>query len=718
MPNLAKHKIQSPLCAVTVRMLACADDAEDASHLLLQAATAFIQTTKSPHNSLQPLEDEAYTAVERITDIALRRSHRVGMLLNTAELATLAHFPNIASKKLHQQTRATKSYHNNTDHEDYILGWNSHQGVTQPCYLSLEERLRHTHILGATGTGKSTLLHCLICQDIYSDIGCCILDPHGDLIDNILAYIPESRIDDVVIIDPTDQEYTIPLNILSAHSELEKELLASDLVGLFKRFSTSFGDQMHNVLANALLALLYNTRPWHLGDLKRFLVEPAYRQNVLSSVTDPDITYYWQHEFALLKGGSIGPLITRLDSFLRPKAIRNMLCQKESLDLSECMNSQKIILVKLPQGLIGEENSYLLGALIIARLQQCAMARQAQAATEREPFFIYIDEFHHFITPSMASILSGARKYGVGLILAHQDMQSVAQIDSGIANSIMSNAYTRICFRLSDTDGKRMQENFVSFSAADFQQLDVGEAIVRAGAIDNDFSLDVYPFVLKDIPHYEELIVHNSRIEYGVQINPIAATVEQPEPIPPKFEAAEPKPAPKPQTKVSPSSTSNEEIREHRYLQEFIKRMAQEFGYIAILECPTPDGKGLVDIVLEKEKQKIAIEISVSTTSAWEIHNAQKCLDAGFHNIIICTSDADKLKVINSAIQSSFKPDEASKIRCIQPQEIAAILQPAPTAPTATTIKGYRVKVQYDDSGADKKALIQRIVHANRTRKP
>ena len=713
MPQLARQKLSAPLCAVSVRLVTTAPQVARASELLQYAATATMQATKSAHNTLLPLSDAAYTATERVIDIALRRSHRVGMLLNTTELAMIAHFPFVSNAKLHHHTRTTKAVPDVCMGEEYVIGVNTHQGHTEHASLTLETRLRHIHILGATGTGKSTLLHSLILQDVSNGTGCCVLDPHGDLIDTVLRQIPESQMNDAVLIDPTDADYVIPLNILSAHNDMERELLASDLVGLFQRFSTSWGDQMHSVLANALLTLLYNTKSWHLGDLKRFLIEPAFRQTVLDSVTDPDLMYYWLHQFPLLKGGSVGPLVTRLDSFLRPRSIRNMLCQTETLDLAACMDSRKIILVKLPQGLIGMENSYLLGALIVSKLQQCAMARQAQASNVREPFFIYIDEFHHFITPSMGLILSGARKYAVGLVLAHQDMQQVAHADTGIAGSIMANAGTRICFRLGDTDAKRIQEGFGSFSADDFQRLAVGEAIARVGAMDNDFSLAVSP-VQPDGTDLTETIKMQSRQQFGVPIQrPDNGMPEQPvsvHQVPPSAPKHSEVPA------AAPNETESlEQVREHRYVQTFIKKMAEEYGYIATLEKPTKDGNGFIDVVLQKEQKKLAIEITVSTDPAWEVHNIEKCLNDGLDDIVLCCTDAKKLQRIQQAVEAKMPVNVASKVRYVNPSDIATILaRTIPTTNTAAVIKGYRVKVQYEAGGGDKKELVKRIAASHK----
>ncbi len=189
------------------------------------------------------------------------------------------------------------------------------------------------HIIGATGTGKSTLLLSLITQDIQQGNGLCVLDPHGDLIETILRYIPEERSKDVVLIDPADSEFPIGFNILSAHSELEKELLSSDLVASFKRLSTSWGDQMNSVFSNAILAFLESTNGGTLADLRRFLVEKSYRDTFLKTVLDPNVVYYWQKEYPLLKSNSIGSILTRLDTFLRPKLIRYNGGAKEGIGL-------------------------------------------------------------------------------------------------------------------------------------------------------------------------------------------------------------------------------------------------------------------------------------------------------------------------------------------------------------------------------------------------
>ena len=268
-------------------------------------------------------------------------------------------------------------------------------------------------IIGASGTGKSTLLFNLIRQDIENGEGVALLDPHGDLTERILGIIPPERINDVVLVDPADEEFSVGFNILSAHSEQEKTLLASDLVSVFQRLSTSWGDQMQSVLQNAILAFLNSSRGGTLADLRRFLVEPAFRTEFLKSVSDPNVLYYWQKGFSHLSGNkSVGPILTRLEMFLAQRPIAHMVSQPENkLNFGEIMDTGKIFLAMLPEGLLGRENSYLLGAVLVSKFQQLVMARQAKKIAARRNFWIYIDEFANFITPTMAEILSGARKY-------------------------------------------------------------------------------------------------------------------------------------------------------------------------------------------------------------------------------------------------------------------------------------------------------------------
>lgn len=256
---------------------------------------------------------------------------------------------------------------------------------------------------------------------------------------------------------------------------------------------------MTAVLANAITAFLESPKGGTISDLRSFLLEEGFRREFLQTVQDPEIVYYWKRQFPLLAGKPQASVVTRLDSFLRPKAIRYMVCQKDSrLDFAEIMNRGKIFLAKLPQGLIGEENAHLLGTFLVAKFHQMAIGRQSIEAAKRRDFWLYVDEFHNFITPSMASILSGARKYRLGLVLAHQELGQLKNRQAEVSSAVLANPYTRVCFRLGDEDARKLSEGFSAFEAEDFQNLAIGDALCRVERREFDFNFHVTP--LPDVP--------------------------------------------------------------------------------------------------------------------------------------------------------------------------------------------------------------------------
>lgn len=721
---LAKEKVASPLYGVTIRVLSGGVTEERSKAIIENLTNTLVRLYTAPGNTLMALPSLTYTFGKRLNDLCERESHRLGMLLNCNELATLVHLPSetVLTEKLTRDNKKTKAAPEElTQGHDLLLGINSHQGTERDIILNSAQRLKHTHIIGATGTGKSTFLESLIIQDISLGRGCAVLDPHGDLIEHILGYIPEHRYEDCIIIDPSDGEYPIGFNILEAHSEIEKDILSSDLVSVFRRLSTSWGDQMNSVLANAILAFLESGQGGTLADLRRFLVEKSFRDNFLKTVNDPNITYYWQKEYPLLRTNSIGPILTRLDTFLRPKLIRNMVAQKKGLDFENIIDSGKILLVKLSQGLIGNENSYLLGTIIVSKIYQAAMARQAKLKESRNDFFMYIDEFQNFICPSMSGILSGARKYHLGLILAHQDMQQLQKYDSELASSVISNAGTRICFRVGDIDAKKFEDGFSHFEAKDLQTLNTGEAIVRIDRPDNDFNLETLPLPEPDIAKVETIkntVISRSRKKYGTPKQEVESALLALHGVQVETEAKEEKTVlpkitePEKQsikteplellTEVQEASTKENLVKQHeqtqhRYLQTLIKRMAESRGYKATIEEPTPDGKGRVDVSLERNGKKIAVEVSITTAEVWEFHNIEKCLRAGYQTVIVCSNDKKTLEKIEDKIEQNLKAHK-SKILTLEPDGLFLFLDKeiAKDGSTEKLMKGYRVKVEYN----------------------
>ncbi|MBI1818649.1 MAG: ATP-binding protein [Deltaproteobacteria bacterium] len=673
------------------------------------------------------------------------------MILNTEELVSLVHPPSASVRlaKLERERRKTKAAPATVIGHELVLGENRHAGKTMTVTLNAEQRSRHAYLIGASGTGKSTLLLNLIVQDIQSGQGIGVLDPHGDLIDAVLSHVPEERYNDVVLLDPSDDQYPVGFNILSAHSELEKTLLASDLAAIFRRFSTSFGDQMQAVLSNAILAILENERGGTLLDLRRFLTEKPFREEYLRSVTDPEISYYFQREFPLLKGSPQAPILTRLNTFLRPKPIRYMVAQREGLDFGRIMNDGKIFLAKLSHGLIGEENSYLLGALLVTKFHQLAMGRQEMAAAGRRPFTLYIDEFHNFVTPSVASILSAARKYRLGLVLAHQEMRQLWDQDANVGSAVLTNPCTRICFRVGDWDAKKLAEGFSSFNATDLQSLGVGEAICRVERAEHDFTLKTAPApavgaALAD--KRREEIIRRSRAQYArprVEVEAIlalahadTAVADAPRaPAKTRRDAAPSREPTQPPAPAPPAAASSKDTvsaaaekktrlalvsppllgrggREHKYLQHLVKRLAEDRGYRAVIEQPILAGAGSVDVSLEKGERRIACEISVTTETDHEIDNIQKCLAGGYETVIALSNDPKTVRRLKERSTAVLETKTQARVRFLQPEDLVLFLDElaAGEASGETTVRGYRVKRRYQSVSPEEAELRKQAI--------
>ncbi len=756
MVGLAKEKVAHPLSAAVVRAAAKSATNGRAEKLVRGIARALAHLADPASNELIPLTNDDYDDEDHERDLLDRTTRRGGMIVNTEELVSLVHPPSSSVRlaKLERERRKTKAAPSTVVGHELLLGENRHAGKTVAVSLNAEQRSRHMYLIGASGTGKSTLLLNLITQDIRSGQGIGVLDPHGDLIDAVLSQVPEDRYGDVVLFDPSDDQYSIGFNILSAHSELEKTLLSSDLAAIFRRFSTSFGDQMQAVLSNAILAILENERGGTLLDLRRFLTEKPFREEYLGSVTDPEISYYFQREFPLLKGSPQAPILTRLNTFLRPKPIRYMVAQREGLDFASIMNDGKIFLGKLAHGLIGEENSYLLGALLVTKFHQLAMGRQEMAAAGRRPFTLYIDEFHNFVTPSVASILSAARKYRLGLVLAHQEMRQLWDQDAGVGSAVLTNPCTRICFRVGDWDAKKLAEGFSSFNATDLQSLGVGEAICRVERAEHDFTLTTSPAPAVDaavaVARREEIIRRSreryarpraeveailtaARTDGAVAPEPKEVTMAENKREAPRADTADRAPQPPPAVSAEKKPrlsvvTTPQPLgrggREHKYLQHLVKRLAEDRGYRAVIEQPVLSGAGSVDVSLEKGERRIACEISVTTETDHEIDNIQKCLAGGYETVVALSSDLKAVRRLKDRAMTVLESTTLTRVRFLQPEDLVLFLDElaAGEASGETTVRGYRVKRRYqpvspEEAEMRKQAIAQVLGGRGRGRK-
>lgn len=721
LPKLAQEKVSSPLYGVVVRVMGQGVTKERSNAIADNLADAICKVSKSSHNELVPLSNRYYEYDNHVLGFLDRMSYRLGCLLNSSELVNLVHLPtaSIATSKFHRHVENTKALPPDLRQGKYALGLNEHQGQRSVVYVTDKERLTHCSIQGSTGMGKSTLIVNSFLQDVQLGVGACCLDPHGDLVDDILLRLPADSLDKVILVDPSDTEFPIGFNLFQATTDIEKIVLSSDLVEIIRAQATSWGDSMTNILANAINTFLESPRGGTLVELRKFLVDPAYRNEYLTSVSDTSILAYWKHDYQKLRKDAISPLLTRLDTFLRVRIVRNMMAQPKGLDFNEILRKDKIVLIKLSQGLIGEANSYLLGTLFLSKFYQAAQARQALSKDTRKPYYLYIDEASNMVSPSLSAILSGARKYALGLTIVYQEL---AQIDDNkLVNSLISNPGIRICFRTGDADAKKLESGFSGFEASDLQRLSVGKAIARVGGSDRDFNLLTIPLSERVYPDNINVIKAKTRATYSTskqeveeyldRLNAIVApspehipqpTKLEPLPLPPKVEKTIPLP---PQPMSEPLSDFEEsakrfteeaakrrQTKEHAHLQALVQKLGQERGYKAQTEAPAENG-GRIDVLLTRDKVTVAVEIGVTNTVHYEVQNLEKCIASGHTHIVMVCGNQSHLDNIRAGMK-----DDPATIEYLQPEGFSAYLDKITPRQIRkeTRIKGYTIETIYN----------------------
>jgi len=332
--------------------------------------------------------------------------------------------------------------------------------------IKRKDRRQHLYVVGKTGTGKSTFLHNLIVQDIENGEGLCVVDPHGELVESVLSKIPASRKEDVIYFNPSDTEYHIGFNVLEMPDPQYKNLVASGLMSIFtKIWSNVWSARMEYILNNAILALVETPGSTLLG-INRILVDKDFRQRIVENIKDPVVRAFWVHEYEewrdQFRNEAIAPIQNKVGQFLSTSLIRNIVGQnKSTIDIFDIMNSGKIFLINLSKGKIGEDNSALLGGMLITKIQLSAMERVRIPEEERLDFYLYVDEFQNFATDSFANVLSEARKYRLNLTIAHQYIgQLETDISTKVRDAVFGNAGTMVIFRIGATDAEFLESEF------------------------------------------------------------------------------------------------------------------------------------------------------------------------------------------------------------------------------------------------------------------
>ena len=398
----------------------------------------------------------------------------------------------------------------------------NYRGVRRKFGIKKDDRRRHMYLVGKTGMGKSTVMENMIIEDIRAGHGVGVIDPHGDLVEKILEFIPANRINDIVYVNPADMDWPIAFNVLESVDEKHKHLVASGLMGVFKKiWPDVWSARMEYIMNNTILALLDYPGSTMMG-IQRMLSDKDYRKKVVDKTTDPVVKMFWVEEFAKYNerfaSEAIAPIQNKVGQFLSSTMIRNIVSQvKSTIDMREIMDNGKVLLLNLSKGRIGEDNARLLGGMIITKLQISAMERVDIPMEDRRDFFLYVDEFQNFATESFASILSEARKYRLDLILAHQYLE---QLDEKVLPAVFGNVGTIVCFRIGAQDAEFMEKEFMpKFEQTDLVNITKFNMYIRLmidGVASEPFSATGLP-PLKDEEKTEnmEKIIRSSRERYA-----------------------------------------------------------------------------------------------------------------------------------------------------------------------------------------------------------
>ncbi len=457
------------------------------------------------------------------------------MILNTEEIASLFHFPHIRYNETPeikwQNFKIVKAPHDVP--KEWLLLWeNIHRGVKKEIRIKTEDRFRHFYVIGQTGTWKSSILQAMARQDFKNGEGLAIMDPHGDLVKDLLPFIPRERADDVIVFDPSDEDRPIGLNLLEALPE-ERDMVAQDANNIMiKLFGNEiFGPRLQDYFLNGVLTLMEYPQGGALTDIIRLFTDDDFQKDHVRNVKNPIVKAWWEKTYASMgqkeKQEMIPYFAAKFSGFITNQTMRNIIGQtKSSFNIAQSMQEGKIILLNLSKGLIGDLNSQLLGMIIVSKIQTAAMQRQRMEKGERRDFYLYIDEFQNYVTPSIESILSEARKYRLGLILAHQYLGQLEKSDAltksslNLKNAIFGNVGTVMSYKVGPEDGEFMAKYFQpTFSDADLINMDKFKGVMKL-AIDNQPSvpfsiIPTNPYLESGDPKIAKALIELSRLKYG-----------------------------------------------------------------------------------------------------------------------------------------------------------------------------------------------------------
>ncbi len=410
--------------------------------------------------------------------------------------------------------------------DNITIGINKYHGKTTIIKYSENDRLRHMYMVGKTGVGKSTIFQNMCLQDIENGKGVCFIDPHGESIDWLVKNIPENRLKDVILFDPSDVNFPFGLNILEAHSPLEKDFLVNECIQIFyKLFDPQktgiIGPQFEHWLRNAALTVMAGPEGGSLIEIPKLFIDHNFEMEKRKHLTDPQVIEFWTKQMSKTsdfhKSEMLNYFMSKFGQFMNNTLMRNIIGQHESsFDFENLMDNKKILLVNLSKGKIGEINAHMLGLIILSKLQAGILKRANKESSERDPFYLYVDEFQNFTTDTFISMLSESRKYGLGV---HITNQYLAQLPENIKNAVLGNVGTIISFEVGAEDAEILSREFLPMKVEDFINLPRFNFYIKLmidGKTSHAFSgISIPPKELKSSLNMKKNIETFNKLYYG-----------------------------------------------------------------------------------------------------------------------------------------------------------------------------------------------------------
>lgn len=484
----AQEKNKEPLYMCELNLAIFSDTYESAASKLEPIAQVFNKLESEYNEFVHKTGPISEQDMERLSDLSFGKK---SLYLSASEISTILHFPpdtdavpnlyKILAPKAEPPIGLPTS--DSTPKEELCpFGKTNYRNIREEFGIKRKDRARHMYFIGKSGVGKSKLLELLIKGDIEGGHGVCVIDPHGDLVENIIPFIPEDRVKDVIYFNAPDEKFPISFNPIEKVDKVYRQQVATGLIETFKKiFGANWTPRLEHVMRMTLLALLDAPKASIMSVLL-LLTDRDYRQEIIKTIDDQVVKNFWTNEFAgwseKFDSEAIMPILNKIGQFVSNSIIRNIVGQDENkIVMPDIMNNRKILLVKLPKGILGEENTALLGSMMVTKIYQSALARADIPEKDRVPFYLYVDEFQNFATDSFSNILSESRKYKLSLSIAHQ---YVSQLSDVIKKTVFGNVGTIVSFRLGPEDAALLEQEFEpKFKAADITNLGVQEIYLK-----------------------------------------------------------------------------------------------------------------------------------------------------------------------------------------------------------------------------------------------